>query len=48
MGVQGAKGIGVSSTQCVDDETPTGSHWAITYTDGASETSPGPCRVKLP
>ena len=48
MGVQGSRGVSVSSTQCVDDETTTGSHWLITYTDATSETSPGPCRVKLP
>lgn len=48
MGAQGPKGVGVSSTQCTDDDTPNGSHWLITYADGTSETSPGPCRVKLP
>lgn len=48
MGVQGPKGVGTSSTQCVDDDTPNGSHWLITYSDGTQETSPGPCRTKLP
>jgi hypothetical protein len=48
MGAQGPKGVGINSTQCTDDNTPNGSHWLITYADGTSETSPGPCRVKLP
>jgi hypothetical protein len=48
MGVQGQKGVGISSSQCVNDDTPAGSHWLITYSDGAQETSPGPCRVNLP
>lgn len=48
MGVQGPRGVGTSSSQCVDDDTPDGSHWLITYTDGTQETSKGPCRVKLP
>jgi hypothetical protein len=48
MGVQGPRGVGTSSSQCVNDDTPNGSHWLITYSDGAQETSPGPCRVNLP
>lgn len=48
MGAQGNPGVSVSSSQCVNDDTADGSHWLITYTDGRKETSPGPCRVKLP
>jgi hypothetical protein len=48
MGAQGQPGNSVSSTQCVDDDTPTGSHWLIVYKDGAQETSPGPCRLDVP
>lgn len=48
MGVQGPKGVGISSTQCVDDTTPDRSHWLITYSDGTQETSKGPCRIKVP
>lgn len=48
MGATGVPGNSVSSSQCVDDDTSTGSHWLITYKDGAQETSPGPCRVKVP
>lgn len=48
MGVQGPRGVGTSSSQCVDDDTADGSHWLITYSDGAQETSKGPCRIKLP
>lgn len=48
LGPQGAPGVRVNSTQCMDDTTPNGSHWLITYSDGTQETSPGPCRTKLP
>lgn len=48
MGVQGNPGVGLSSSQCVDDDTPTKSHWLMTYEDGRQETSPGPCRVAGP
>jgi hypothetical protein len=48
MGPQGSKGVGTSSSQCANDDTPNGSHWVITYSDGTQETSPGPCRVKIP
>lgn len=48
MGPQGSPGVGISSTQCVDDSTADGSHWLVTYTDGKQETSKGPCRIKVP
>jgi hypothetical protein len=48
MGAQGSPGVGISSTQCLNDETPAGSHWLVTYTNGSQESSPGPCRIKLP
>lgn len=48
IGAQGLQGNSVSSTQCITDDTATGSHWLITYKDGAQETSPGPCRIKTP
>lgn len=48
MGTQGPPGVGIDSTQCVNDDTATGSHWLVTYKDGAQETSAGPCRIKLP
>jgi hypothetical protein len=48
LGPQGQQGVGTSSSQCVDDDTPDGSHWLITYSNGAQETSKGPCRIKLP
>jgi hypothetical protein len=47
-GGQGPQGVSTSSSDCVDDDTPAGSHWLITYSNGTQETSPGPCRIKLP
>lgn len=46
IGAQGSPGVGISSSQCVDDDTPDGSHWLIVYSDGKQETSKGPCRTK--
>lgn len=45
-GAAGKDGRGIAETDCVDDDTETGSHWVITYTDDTTSTSPGPCRVK--
>lgn len=39
-GVDGKDGRGVSSVTCGDDGA-----WTITYTDGTSSTTNGPCRV---
>lgn len=45
-GPAGSDGRGITSVQCIDDETANGSHWEITYTDGATQSSDGPCRTK--
>lgn len=43
-GTDGEDGRGVQSVECVDDDTDAGSHWVITYTDGTTQDSEGPCR----
>lgn len=45
-GADGKDGRGITSVQCIDDETDNGSHWEITYTDGTTQNSDGPCRVE--
>lgn len=47
-GTNGSDGRGITSVECVDDDTSVGSHWLITYTDGTTQTSDGPCRTRDP
>lgn len=47
-GTDGKDGRGISKVECVDDDTSVGSHWLITYTDGTTQTSDGPCRTRDP
>jgi hypothetical protein len=42
-GPTGAAGRGIADTDCQEDGT-----WLITYTDGTSSTSRGPCRIVVP
>lgn len=46
-GPSGSDGRGITSVECVDDDSGNGSHWVITYTDGTSQSSDGPCRTKV-
>lgn len=46
QGPAGADGRGVDDVQCVGDGQE--SYWQITYTDGTSSVSPGPCRLSGP
>lgn len=45
-GADGADGRGISSVVCegAGDE----SYWVVTYTDGSTQTSTGPCRLPVP
>ena len=42
-GAPGADGRGISSVTC--EGTGDASYWVVTYTDGTSQTSTGPCRL---
>ena len=42
-GDKGDPGRGIASLDCAPDGT-----WIVTYTDGTSSTTPGPCRVEQP
>jgi hypothetical protein len=42
-GKSGADGRGIADTDCQEDGT-----WLITYTDGATDTARGPCRIVVP
>lgn len=42
-GAPGADGRGISSVTC--EGTGEASYWVVTYTDGTSQTSTGPCRL---
>lgn len=42
-GVNGKDGRGIADTDCQEDGT-----WLVTYTDGTTSTSRGPCRVVIP
>lgn len=42
-GADGKDGRGIADTDCQADGT-----WLITYTDGTTSTSRGPCRIALP
>ncbi|MCC3276363.1 collagen-like protein [Arthrobacter sp. zg-Y20] len=42
-GAPGADGRGISSVTC--EGTGESSYWVVTYTDGTSQTSTGPCRL---
>lgn len=49
-GTPGTPGRGITGIECVDSAvtvppTPVTSDWVITYTDGTTSTTPGPCRV---
>jgi Collagen triple helix repeat (20 copies) len=49
-GANGTDGRGITSIECVDSAatvppTPVTSDWVITYTDGTTSTTPGPCRL---
>lgn len=46
-GANGTDGRGITLIGCVDSATtvPPTSDWVITYTDGTTSTTPGPCRV---
>ncbi|SEE19141.1 hypothetical protein SAMN04489740_0849 [Arthrobacter alpinus] len=43
-GLTGANGRGVADVQCVGDGDE--SYWQITYTDGTTDHSSGPCKVE--
>jgi len=43
IGPTGPQGRGIADTDCQEDGT-----WLITYTDGTTDTSRGPCRIVIP
>lgn len=45
-GATGATGKGVAKVECVGDGAA--SYWLITYTDGTTDQSTGPCRLTQP
>lgn len=44
-GANGLPGVGIVDVQCVGEGAD--SHWEITYTDGTTAQSDGPCRISI-
>lgn len=45
-GPQGPPGVSVTDVKCVDDDTSVGSRWVVTFSNGTTTTSDGPCRIR--
>ncbi len=47
VGPKGEPGRGITSVDCVSDDTSNGSHWVIHYTAGDDTEAEGPCKVSI-